>query len=307
MADKPSTQPKKSGTFASFDGAHLAYWSYGKGPALLCLNGLACDAMSWRYLVDYFAPTRRVVLFDYRGHGASPRPRRPQDTTVETNVLDALSLMKHLRLRKAVVVGHSMGGQGALELLHRFPERVSGLVLVLCAYRRPLSTLRDAPARRLAEPFLRLCCEKPTLIRQALRNTATSPIGFAVGRAIGMYHPSYCERDDWHHYLEHFAALDHETYGYMALSLQRHDAGPYLAQIRVPTLIIGGQRDTISPPWIAREMHKRIPGAELMILPRGSHIGHLEEHELVHLRIEKFLGAVTESAKSRRRGARETR
>lgn len=288
-AHEPSIPPARSGTFETFDGERLAYWSYGKGTALLCLNGLACDAMSWRYFVDYFAPKHRVVLFDYRGHGRSPAPRRPEDASVETNVRDAVVLMKALRLRKVVVVGHSMGGQVALELVHRHPERVRGMVLTLCAYRRPLSTLRDPAARRMAEPFLRVCCEQPELVKQMLQNTAAGPVGFSVGRAMGMYHPAYCRPKDWLHYLEHFASLDHRTYGHMALSLQRHDAGPYLPKIACPVLVIGGERDSISPGWIARKMHVRIPRSELLMLPRGSHIGHLEHDLLVNLRVEKFL------------------
>ena len=296
MAHEPSTPPTRAGTFRSFDGERLAFWSYGKGTTLLCLNGLACDAMSWRYFVDFFAPRFRVVLFDYRGHGFSPPPTRPEEVSVETNTLDALSLIRHLRLRTVVPVGHSMGGQVALELVHQFPDYVRGLVLLLCAYRKPLSTLRDMAARQTAEPFLRLCCEEPELVRQSLRNTAVGPIGLAVGQLIGMYQPAYCREEDWVHYLEHFAALDQRTYGYMALSLQEHDAEPYLPTLDLPTLVIGGERDTISPSWIAEDMHRRIKGSELMVLPHGSHIGHLEHQEQVHTRIESFVRSITRAA-----------
>lgn len=299
MAHEPSTPPTRSGTFRSFDGASLAFWTYGRGTTLLCLNGLACDAMSWRYFVDYFAPRYRVVLFDYRGHGFSPPPVNPAQCTIDANVRDAIALLAHLRIRTAVLVGHSMGGQVALELVHRHPDRVRGLVLVLCAYRTPLSTLRDAAARQMAEPFLRLCCEEPELVRQTLANTATGPFGFVVGQAIGMFQPAHCRREDWQHYLDHFVALDQRSYGHMALSLQAHDAEPYLSTIKAPTLVIGGARDTISPAWIAEDMHRKIPGSELMMLPDGSHIGHLEHDAAVHERVEIFLRENVRRARAR--------
>lgn len=282
-----STRAFRMESFRSFDRQSLAYGSFGRGKALLCFNGLACDADSWRYVVNYFSRRFRVVVFDYRGHGNSPRPDRQDNITMDTNARDGLALLRRLRIKKAVLVGHSMGGQVALEFVHRFPEQVRALVLVLCAYRTPLSTLEAGKA--LAVPFLKLCRDEPDVVRRMLEATAPGPIGFLVGRAIGMYNPFYCRPEDWRHYLEHYASFDHETYGRMALSLQEHDATDYLSEIQVPTLIIGGERDTISPPRIAEEMRQKIPDSELFMLRHGSHIGHLEHAELVNLRIEKFL------------------
>ncbi len=68
-----------------------------------------------------------------------------------------------------------------------------------------------------------------------------------------------------------------------------HTAWDHLPHVDVPTLIIAGERDKFTPAWLSRKMAEHIPGAELMLVPLGTHTAPLEYRELVELRVERFL------------------
>jgi pimeloyl-ACP methyl ester carboxylesterase len=75
----------------------------------------------------------------------------------------------------------------------------------------------------------------------------------------------------------------------MVRAAQEHDAGPLLSEIRAPTLVVAGERDLFTPRKLSLEMAQRIPSAELLEIPRGSHAALIEQPELINLRLEKFL------------------
>jgi len=75
----------------------------------------------------------------------------------------------------------------------------------------------------------------------------------------------------------------------MARAAQEHDAGNLLGEIRAPTLVVAGERDLFTPRHLSVEMSTRIPDADLLEIPRGSHAALIEQPELINLRLEKFL------------------
>jgi pimeloyl-ACP methyl ester carboxylesterase len=97
------------------------------------------------------------------------------------------------------------------------------------------------------------------------------------------------KREDFFPYLEHLGKMDPTVFLRMAEGAARHTAEPYLADIKVPTLIVASEQDRFTPYWISRRMHAMIPGATLLTLPMGTHTGPIEHPELTNLRIEKFL------------------
>jgi len=77
----------------------------------------------------------------------------------------------------------------------------------------------------------------------------------------------------------------------MLRAAQAHDASDMLPTIRVPTLVIAGERDVFTPRHLSVQMAGRIPNAEMLEIPRGSHAALVEQPELINLRIEKFIRA----------------
>src|SRR6188508_1687938 len=112
---------------ARVGGGDIAYETRGAGPALLFLHAFPLGLGMWEPQVSAFASSHQVIRFDARGFGGSP----PGDglLTMERIADDAVALLDHLGLSRAVVCGLSMGGYAALALVRRHPDRLKALVL----------------------------------------------------------------------------------------------------------------------------------------------------------------------------------
>lgn len=111
------------------DAGQLYYEEHGSShPPLVFVHGLACAHEDWRYQVDYFAPSHRVISLDQRGHGRSVGHTSGFD--IVRFGADVAALITHLNLPPALLVGHSMGCRVILECARTAPERVAGMVLI---------------------------------------------------------------------------------------------------------------------------------------------------------------------------------
>src|SRR5206468_934964 len=136
---------------ASFDGTDLAYGVFGdKGPWVVLVPGFGCPDNFWKYLLQPLSRRFRVIVYDTRGVGMSGYPRRPDyrarnlrtaDFSIENHARDVLAIMDAAGAERAALIGHSMGGQIALETYRAGPERVSALVFLTAPFESPTRTL----------------------------------------------------------------------------------------------------------------------------------------------------------------------
>ena len=113
----------------TLSGLRLAYRDYaGEGRPVVLLHGVASNARIWSPVAPLLTPRFRVLAVDQRGHGQSDKPSSGYD--FPSVVGDVRELIEALGLERPLVAGHSWGGNVALELAARHPERVAGLVLV---------------------------------------------------------------------------------------------------------------------------------------------------------------------------------
>jgi len=239
----------------------LPHQLHGEGPPLVLVSGLGGKGTSWQPFLDRAARHHRVLTFDSRGSGQAP----PLDPGVRIADLaaDALRLLDHLGLERVPVIGRSMGGMIAQEMALRAPERISRLVLVSTSARcdphlasvfelwAEMAEQRVSPAVRYRSSLL--WC----LGRRALEDAAHV-------RAYLQWKERSDRPDD---------------YAIQARACARHDALERLDALRVPTLVVGGTDDRLTPPAHAEALAKAIPGAELALLPGAGHLPYLEVPE----------------------------
>ena len=283
------------------DGEPLSYWIDGPSDALdhrhagapiLTAHGLVSSTQHWRFFTPHFARARAVVSWNYRGHGGAPAPHT-SEVSVAQFADDAHAVWQASGAAPAIVVGLSFGVQVALELWHRHPAAVRALVLICGTSGHPLDRLTASPKLRgAATRLFRSVSQRPWLASGALGALRTRA-GRRVARQLAYLSGGALRADAPEAVLDdlfgHVAALDPALVGGVVAAYLDHTAEAVLPTIRVPTLIIAGDRDQLTPVATAARMQRAIPGSELVVFPGHTHLVQVEDPDGVHAAIDAFL------------------
>jgi len=285
---------------SSIDGSPLFYESWGergaKTPLLLC-DGIGCDGYVWRYLRTDLAD-RFGLHPHYRGHGRTAPPRDPARVTIEDLADDVACVLDDALVDKAVLVGHSMGVQVALETYRRHPDRVAALVLVCGASSHPLKTFRGSAALEDLLPIVQKWIHRvPGVINRVTRTLLPTRLAYEVASRLEIRR-ELVEPADFMPYLEGMARIDARLFVAMLSAAGQHSADDLLPSIDVPTLVVAGARDGFTPPERSRAMAAAIPAAELLEIPNASHTAPIERPHLVDWTVRDFVARRVDSLDS---------
>lgn len=250
----------------------MAYDEAGAGPAVVLLHGFPFNRSMWREQVETLAPHFRVIAPDLRGHGQTSVAAGP--STMETLAQDVIALMDALEISQAAVCGLSMGGYVALALYRMFPARVGALVL---ADTRAVADTAEGKQNReqQAQKALR---EGMAPIADAMLPKLLAPVTVAK-------HPEVVAR-------VREMILKTDPAGAAAAQrgmAQRKDHTDFLPNINVPTLIIVGENDQLTPVAESEKMHSLIGGSRLEIIKGVGHVSNLEQPEQFNRLLAGFL------------------
>lgn len=240
----------------------------GERAPLLLVHAWPLDRAMWAPQVSAFAGERRVLAPDLAGFGDAPGPGH---ATLDAHADDLAGLLDALGIARAVVVGLSMGGYIALALARRHPARLAALVLAdtrAGADDAAARANRDDLAAVVATAGLGALSER--LLPRLLAPGARPAVAAEVGAIIARQRPEGV-----------VAAL--------RAMAARPDAGPGLAEVRVPTLVLAGAEDALTPPSEARGLAAAIAGAGLVVIPGAGHLASLEEPGAFNAALRAFL------------------
>ena len=255
-------------------GQVIAYDDEGAGPILLLLHAFPLCRAMWAPQIPALCQVARVIAVDLPGFGESTLP--DGGWTVDT-VADTLSdFLTGIGVPQPVVVGGlSMGGYVALALARRHPERLAGLILA--------DTRAEADTPEARQNRDRLC------------SVAESE---GVAAVFAKMRPKLFAPATLEHLVELVTAIttmaQAQTVPAIVAALtalrDRLDATTSLSAIRVPTLVIVGEQDLLSPPDVAESLATAIPGAGLAVVPEAGHLSNLEAPEAFNRLVRDFLG-----------------
>jgi pimeloyl-ACP methyl ester carboxylesterase len=263
----------------SHDGGTLYTISRGDGPPVVFCHGVTLSSRVWAKQFESFpAAGFRAVAFDSRGHGESTLGETGH--SIDNLADDLQTVLESLDLHDAILVGHSMGGMAVQAFAIRHPDilraRVKGLVLQSTSSHNLISD-----ARRIRNTIERLAGFGPdlgALMRQ--RN-----LGFLLAR-IGFGnepHASHVEATR-----QMLGACSRETIRDAATALLSLDLTAGLPKILLPTLVVVGTADALTPPRDAQRIADLIPGARLVEYPGAGHMLMYERTDAVDALIMEF-------------------
>lgn len=254
----------------------LTVWLEGsrKKPTIIFVHGFPYDHTMWHNQIDALKDEYYCVSYDLRGLGKS-KPGEGQ-TTMEMHVDDLFAIIKELKLRKPVVCALSMGGYITLRAVERDQKKFKGLIL--CDTKSEADTndgklgraaaikqINEKGVEKFVTPFVKNCFSDITLKEKKRRVVYTETLEKALkSKAAGLK-------------------------GALLAMAARTDTTDFLAKIKIPTLLMVGQLDKLTPPNVMRAMHEKIPHSDFGIAPRAGHMAPLENPGFVTDMIRGFM------------------
>ncbi len=242
----------------NIDGIHIAFERRGKGAPLVLIHGYPLDHSIWDEVASSLEGEFDLIVPDLRGFGESDVMEA--DDSIIDYATDIAGLLTRLKIKKAYLVGHSMGGYVALAFAREFPDRLSGLGMV------STQTLADTPERRQS----RLATANQVLKEgigivaesMTLKISAEKRIQDLVNALILRQRP-----------LGIFSALN--------AMAERSDSTELFATFKFPAVIVHGDSDALIPAERGREMKAALPSAHYVELPGAGHLPMMEAPQAV--------------------------
>jgi len=278
------------GYATSFDGTRIWYKSKGAGIPIIFCNGLGCSIFYWKHVQPYLAKDHQVVVFDWRGHGQSESPKKAEKTGIDSLSRDLQAVMKELKIKKAIIIGHSMGTQVIYYFYKKNSSKVKALIPCFGTFANPLDTFYNSSSSRYVFTGIYFFNHLfPRLAKKIGGLFSKNPLWFQMGSALKMLNPGLVDRKVLKEYIDHFSNTDPVLLANLGRSMQEYNAEPTLKKIKVPTLILAAEKDTFTPVWLSKKMHHLIPNSEILVIKKASHVALIEQPALINLRIEKFI------------------
>lgn len=255
---------------------HMSYDDIGEGKIpVIFLHGYPFDKTMWRLQLEALKSSNRVIACDIRGFGASKNEE--SSFSIDLFADDLIKFMDKLTIDKAVICGLSMGGFIALNALKRFPSRFEALILcdTQCIADTPevkekryqiIDEIAAYGVHNFNERFIKSVFHKDSLSNKKELVDALRSVVFANSQHI-------------------------ITKGQTALAL-RSETCSMLREISIPTLIICGREDTVTPLSQSEFMNKNIKGSILKVIDNAGHVSNLEQPDEFNKHLFDFLTSI---------------
>jgi 3-oxoadipate enol-lactonase len=239
----------------------------GGAVPIVFLHGVGSDKSVWAPQLDHFGGKRRAVAFDYPGYGDSAAA--PAGATRDDFAAAMLGAMDSLGIREAHVCGLSLGGVVAIAMHHAAPGRCASLILA------------DTFA---VHPDGQSIYDRSVAASESMSELAAArtPVLLAPGASEALHQEVR----------ETMARIDPEAFRIGAGAVWLADQRDRVGEINLPTLVLVGDQDTVTPPDLSRDLADRIPGAELQVLAGAGHLANIERPGDFNASVESFIERV---------------
>lgn len=259
---------------ARINGMEIHYEDLGSPTAspIVLIHGFPFSHAMWQPQIELLKHKYRVIAYDARGHGESEVG--DGQYLIEFFVDDLISLLDHLKIEKTILCGLSMGGYTALRAVERNPDRFNALIICDTSseadtneakLRRAatITAVKRDGVKAFAETFVKAVFAQESL------EARTDTVQFIKGIIESTSPVGIC--------------------GALLALAARTETTSALPNMKLPTLILVGELDKLTPPAISQMMHSRLPNSELRLIPRAAHLCNLENPKEFNRHLLDFL------------------
>ena len=259
---------------ANANGVKLNYTDTGgSGTPVVLLHAFPFNSAMWEPQVESLGDKFRFIAPDLKGFGDSDAPEGESAYSMDGYADEVKALVDELGLDRFVLAGLSMGGYIALAYMRKYADGVDGLVLA--------DTRAEADPPEGKE-------KRSNQQKQVLQDGTAGLIETLTGALLA--ESTRANKSDVVKKVQ--AAMENPAAGFIgALEAMKNriDSTESLAQIDVPTLVIVGENDGVTPPDAARKLHENIGGSQLIVIPEAGHISNMESPEAFNGALAEFL------------------
>ncbi len=292
-----AASPPWKNQYAEVNGVRLHYVTQGKGPLIIFLHGFPEFWYEWKDQLPEFGKDHRAVAPDMRGYNLSEKPVGVDRYQMKDLVEDVRALAEHLGYKKFILVGHDWGGGVAWSFAIAHPEYLEKLVIVNCPHPAVLAReLAGNPAQQKASQYM-LLFRSPQAEQTLSANNYAALVDGVLGDGLksGVFTDA-----DKQAYIQAWSQPGALTGGlnyYRAANLGPPTSGAPEApapdagnmMVKVPTLVIWGEKDTALLTGNLDGMDKFVPNLTVKRIPDGSHWVIHEKPALVNGYIREFI------------------
>jgi pimeloyl-ACP methyl ester carboxylesterase len=268
-------EPNKA-TFAQLDGTRMRYLDVGQGPAVVLIHGFASSIENWVTVIPQLKQHHRVIAVDLRGFGWTDRPVADYSPAAQAKLVKAL--LDERGVEQAAIVAHSWGSSVALAFALAYPERVTRIALYdAWVYEQQLpSMFQMARAQGVGEVLFSLFYSE----RAEERIT------------MGFYNPDLVSQQLVDEVDVAFARPGTKAASLAAVrGMNFAEVEKTYGKVTVPTLLLWGREDVVTPVSIGERLVRQLPQARLVVYPRCGHFPMLEAVAESNRELVQFLEA----------------
>lgn len=286
--------PLRSGEFKSFDGTSIYYEVRGEGVPVVFVYGIACLMNHFRFQIDHFAKTHKVITLDLRGHHKSALPNQKENMTLAAVAKDLSFLLRTLGLPNAHFVGHSFGVPALLACYDKTPSLFKTMTFINGFAKNPIKGMFGLD---VIEPFFHFIKKRydsnPVLLSSLWKVLTDNPVAALSASLAGGFNMKVSQFKDIEIYAKGVSQVSLDAFLPLFEDMMKFNGDEIAKRIEKPVLIMSGDRDFVTPQNFQHELHQNISGSELVTIPYGSHCCQLDFPEFVNLKLENFLEAHT--------------
>lgn len=259
-------------------------------PVLVFNYGLVCSNHHWKFQTEFFDRIGyQILIHDYRGHFQSTGSATIEKLTFTQMSKDVYDLCAFLKIKKAVMLGHSMGVNICLQVAKDYPDFVSSMVLISGTFMPVKDVMFDSNLMEFIMPLAIAGKQKfPQAFDKIWASGGMNPV---VRKLIHMagFNDKKVSKEFVEIYLNRVGQLGLDVFLQLFKEMENQNITSNLDRMQIPTLIIGGHNDGVIPNHLQRTLATLLPQSETYFVKEGSHVPQADYPDMINERVQLFI------------------